>query len=142
MLWRYTVLLHLLAAFAIVACSLPLLERIVALGLIAGSLGYQTRRLTQLGGFLCYAEERGWWLERNGWPPEELEIRGSSVVTPWVVVVHARGESAEHAWVLVSDAAECDSFRHLRVCLRVAGSSSSPSSGQQDAASPDTGGAS
>jgi hypothetical protein len=127
--------LHLLAAVAVWACALPLLARIVGLGLIAAGLGHQTFRLSRLGGFLCYGEERGWWLERNGCLPEGLEIRGSSVVTPWVVVVHARGDRAEYAWVLVFDAAERERFRHLRVCLRVAGSSSSPGSGRRNSAS-------
>jgi len=133
---RYVVLLHLLAALAVGVCALPLPARMVGLCLIAASHVYQMRRLSRLGGFLCFGEERGWWLERNGCPPEGLAIRGSSVVTPWIVVVQARGDSGEYAWALVAGAADRDSFRHLRVCLRVGGSSGSPSSGQRDAAAP------
>ncbi|MGY6215390.1 protein YgfX [Methylolobus aquaticus] len=133
---RYVALLHLLAALAVWVCALPLLARLVGLCLIAASHWCQMRRLSRLGGFLCFGEERGWWLERNGCPPETLAIRGSSVVTPWIVVVQARGHRAEHAWALVAGAGDRDSFRHLRVCLRVDRSSGNPSSGQREAASP------
>ena len=133
---RYVVLLHLLAALATWVCALPLLARLVGLCLIAASHGYQMRRLSRLGGFLCYGEERGWWFERNDCPPERLAIRGSSVVTPWIVVVQARGDSGEYAWALVAGAGDRDSFRHLRVCLRVDGSSGNPSSRQREVAAP------
>jgi hypothetical protein len=137
---RYALLLHLLAVLAVWACSLPLLARLVGLCLIAASYGYQTRRLSRLAGLLCYAEGRGWWRELDDGPVEALEINASSVVTPWVVFVHARGERAEYAWALVPEPSERENLRHLRVCLRVAGSARRPFSAQRDAPSPDTGG--
>lgn len=114
-------LLHALAALAVGVSGIPVPAGAVAMIVIMGSLLQESRRWSRPSGFLCYGEQQGWALERGDGSREPLAIRGSTVVTPWVVFVHAHGGRADYAWMLLAAPGDPDTFRQLRVRLRIAG---------------------
>jgi len=126
----FVLLLHAVAAAAVWLSALPPGPATAATALVVLSQIRESRRLAATGGSLCYRDGPGWSLERDGAETASVEILGSTVVTPWVIWVHARSAHAVHAWTLSTGDGDADTFRRLRVCLRVAGLKHSAVSGR------------
>jgi hypothetical protein len=126
----FVMLLHAVATAAVWLSALPPGLATAATALIALNQIRESRRPAAAGGSLCYGDGLGWSLERNGSEPASVEILGSTVVTPWVIWVHARSADADHAWTFSTGDGDADTFRRLRVCLRVAGLKHSAVSGR------------
>ena len=111
---------HALSAMAAWASEMSLWLQVASTAVIAASLFRESRRWRRCSGVLCYRARRGWSIERGEGHDETVEILNSTVVTPWVVFLHARGETAVDTWLLTAPEDDPDAFRRLRVCLRIA----------------------
>jgi hypothetical protein len=119
---RIVWLMHGVAIMAVWLAFLPFIFKLVVTALIAASQWREWARWAGPAIFLCYDEQQGWSLDRPGDESEPLNILVSTVVTPWVVFLHARSGQGRgrYAWALGRDGGDPAAFRRLRVCLRVA----------------------
>jgi hypothetical protein len=113
--------MHALAAAAVWVSLLPIGIKWAATAVIIASQLCQRARSSARPalGHLRYLDDRGWFLEGADGAIQPLEISGSTVATPWVVFLHARSDRTRYAWALFKNSGDGDSFRRLRVCLRV-----------------------
>lgn len=118
---RLVLALHVVAVFAVWMSGIAWIGQLgltVAILVIfcfrrsPGAAGAKTQQLV-------YSSQAGWTLEEQGSEPRPLNILPSSVVSPWLIVLHGRIGSKRHDWVIARDSLDSESFRCLRVYLRV-----------------------
>lgn len=133
LLERILIGLHVVACGSILVSGLdwPLQAVLTALLLVHFGM-HRWRRVTTAGGCqaLTYSEMDGWRFLEEGRAPEALKLLPSTFVSPWLVIVHALTGERFRAWVVVRDSVDRDSYRRLRVALRLG-----PQSGRQSQSS-------
>jgi hypothetical protein len=63
----------------------------------------------------------GSWTVRAGDAEVEASLLGSSLATPWFVLLHWRAETGRLSLLACRDSLDPDAFRRLRVALKVIG---------------------
>ncbi len=118
--WAIAVV-HALAAIASIANALPVWARTVLLGLVLVS-GWATyhRHCREPAVKRIDADSEGEWLmclsngeERSGC------LLGSSVVTVWMTLLHIRTDAGICTVLLCRDSLDAESYRLLRVFLKI-----------------------
>jgi hypothetical protein len=62
-----------------------------------------------------------WLLHQVAGGDLESQLRGSSIINPWFVLLHLRTGNKPYSILIPRDSLEPDAFRRLRVALRVVG---------------------
>ncbi|MCK5830409.1 MAG: hypothetical protein KAH20_08910 [Methylococcales bacterium] len=119
-------ILHGLAVIVAVFIPLPIIYKIIALVLILGSLiiSLKQENISQ-EYILRYSTIYGWKISELNHYFDSIEILPSTVLTPYIVFFHYRkkynGKQKTKTMVILKDALTDDSFRQLRVELRISG---------------------
>lgn len=111
---RLLIPLHLLvaAALILVLSPLPALVGVAALTL----LPWRERNGRRMPRRVARDADGGWWLDGAG----PFVLQTTTLVTPWLVVLHLRGPIGIRRLTLLSDSLLPRQWRDLRVILRIA----------------------
>lgn len=117
----FLVLLHAISAVVVFMMALGVWFKMALWSfLIISSLVYWRR---YQGCDYCftlkYSENLFWQLIANEQKPLDLTVLKSTVVTPFLVVLHVKIASEQGYFMIFQDAVDDDSFRKLRVFLKI-----------------------
>lgn len=116
---RAVIAVHLLAIVAALANPLPGWSQALFAAVIIINGVATWRRLDRVRG-LTLATDGDWEVVfRDG--VRFARLASSTVVTPWIVILHLSTEGGALAIPICRDAVDPESFRRLRVYLRTAG---------------------
>ncbi len=111
------ILLHGLALLASVASPLPgWVKALLGVAVIASQAFYRRGR-DRCRGLTLLADGDWEIIERGGLTRASLEP--SSVITPWLVILHLTTSEGRRAILICRDSTDPESFRQLRVRLRI-----------------------
>lgn len=111
------ILLHALALLASAASPLPLwVKALLAVAVIASQAFYWRGR-DRWQGLTLLADGDWEIIGRDGLTRASLEP--SSVITPWLVILHLVTSQGRRAILICRDSTDPESFRRLRVQLRI-----------------------
>ena len=117
---RLLLALHGLHGLALIACwanTLPWQGQ--ALFSIGVSLSWRLQiRCYQAKVTYLRLDANGWSLANSAGEWQPIEIVGSSVLTPWLLLLHLQGESATEILVM-PDSLVADDFRRLLVLVKI-----------------------
>lgn len=109
--------LHLLAVVCVLGSGIGWAAR---LGLVVTIIAYYLlRRPDGQRQRLLYSEPVGWALEGEGEAERPLQILPGTVVSPWFVLLQVHDGRKHRFWTIARDSLDAESFRRLRVYLRV-----------------------
>jgi len=78
-------------------------------------------RRTRAASALCWHPDGRWSVPRPDGDPVILDLDGTTVVTPWLVVLVLRSGRSRRRVALARDAVPAEDWRRLRARLRVQG---------------------
>jgi toxin CptA len=111
---------HGLAMLAVALTDISWIWTVPLAFAILASVRYEVRRMVSAEPWtLLHVEGQGWSIARPGGEPEGLTLSGSSVATPWVVVLHGRTGRRRRDLLVTRDSLDAESFRRLRLHLRI-----------------------
>lgn len=116
------VVLHLLAALAVVCNSLPIGWRVALLAALAAHFGWFQNvewRHPAISGLSWRADGSWELLSREG--SRDAVIDGTPVLTRWLVILPLRSDRRLRHVLVCRDSVDPESFRRLRVQLAVWG---------------------
>lgn len=111
---------HALSLFAAWLNPLPVWLRLVFSVCVLFSLWAALRR-SRAGITGLQPKPDGSWILHEGDTEVEASLLGSSLSTPWFVLLHFRTETRRPALLVCRDSLDTDAFRRLRVVLQVVG---------------------
>lgn len=116
-LTRSVTLVHLLALIAAFANPLPLGVRILLALVIIANLKLTFTRLSRLQALTLKADGE-WEILRASGPVSGIQ-EAPALITPWLVILSLRTDAGQHSFLICRDGADPESFRRLRVHLRI-----------------------
>lgn len=121
LLERLVTALHLIAVSAVWTSQIVWSAQLALTAGILASWGFRRMRAFEYGReqHLVCTGSAGWSLEEDGRDPQALSILPDTVVSPWLIVLHGRIGEERRQWVIARDSLDSESFRCLRVHLRV-----------------------
>lgn len=118
----FLIIIHSLALIAGIANSLAWWVKLSTAAAVSVSL---CGSLFRYGLFrpkplihIRYIEGDGWTLGFGNQEPRHVSISGSSVVTPWVTILHFKAQDEIIAVIVVRDSLQAEDYRRLRVNVR------------------------
>ncbi len=126
---RYLLLLNLiihgLAFIASVANALPWWSRVLIFASVLASLYFSSKRYGLFGGIsrieIRFVEHRGWSLRIDENDFFSVVLLPSSVIIPWITILHFKTDRKVIPVVVFRDSLERDDFRRLRVFAKIVG---------------------
>ena len=123
-LWqlRFIRILHLLALSAVLLASISIwVEALLILCLVVSSFIYSHRATSHKNkSAVRYSDANSWQMD-VGNDFEAIQINPSTVITPWLIVLHYSLANRRHYMPIFCDALETADFRKLLVLLKVSG---------------------
>jgi len=119
---RFIGILHLLALSAVLIASLAdWIKALLILCLVLSNFIYSHRATGHKNKMAVrYSDANGWQIDAgNGF--EAIQIRPSTVITPWLIVLHYCLTNRKHYLPIFCDALNTADFRKLLVQLKVSG---------------------
>lgn len=119
----FLILLHALAFIAAIANPLPIWARAALLVFTIANFGYSFRQAvlrTAVTGLRCVPGQ-SWILYQREGESTRAQLSTSTLVTPWLVLLHFQGERKKSSLLLCRDSLDAESFRRLRVLLATRG---------------------
>lgn len=111
---------HLIAVLSIGLSGIAWPLQLALAGTVLAHLVFhRTFGRAKTGGRLVYGERIGWALEEEGREAKPLAIRTVSLVSPWLIILHGHDGNRSRRWVIARDSLDAETFRCLRVTLRV-----------------------
>lgn len=122
----FLLVVHLLAASSIMLSAIATVYKVSLMVSLAFSAGYygSGRDPSRITGTLRYTEAFGWELLDNI-DYRSISILQSTVITPWVIVLHYRRDDKTQYWAIFYDALDTASYRRLVALLRITWSTDS-----------------
>ncbi|MCD2450805.1 hypothetical protein GO003_010420 [Methylicorpusculum oleiharenae] len=119
---RFIRLVHLLALSAVLLASLSIwIKAMLILCLVVSGFIYSQRTANPKNKMAVrFSDANGWQIDAgNGF--EAIQIRPSTVITPWLIVLHYTVVSRKLYVPIFCDALKTADFRKLLVQLKVSG---------------------
>lgn len=119
---RFLTIVHLVALMALwVSAIEPFYKALLVLVIIISGWCYGRRYGRSHGAVaIRYTDAFGWELSDNN-DCQPIRILKSTVVMPWVIVLHYRVKNQTRHWAIFSDALSREGFIQLTVQLKIAG---------------------
>ncbi|MDO8940100.1 MAG: hypothetical protein Q7U98_13160 [Methylicorpusculum sp.] len=119
---RFIRILHLLALSAVFLASLSIwIKALLILCLVVSNFIYSQRATGHKNkAAVRYSDANGWQID-VGSGFELIQICPSTVITPWLIVLHYSLANRKHYVPIFCDALETADFRKLLVLLKVNG---------------------
>ena len=119
---RLLVAAHVLATIALLISAMtPVYKALLVLSMGISGWGYW--RVYGQGNetvTVRYSDAFGWELSVNN-EYRAIRILKSTVLTPWVIVLHYQLENKDRHWAIFNDALNKEKYKQLAVQLKIAG---------------------
>lgn len=114
--------MHVMHGFAILACglnALPVVYRLVLMGLVLASWAYQHNNSKPKAIDLRYSDLGGWAICFDRQEYQEIDIKPTTVIGNILIILHYAIGYNSYSMVILNDAIPSGDYRRLNVLLKI-----------------------